>query len=119
MNFIKQLILRTYHICNEEVAVGIQAVQNSKDSDRETYIAWWNLTRYQDEYISKTKIQLATVCTNMNCHINSKEIILITQMNNNNNQYKLKIIFKTPEVCAIFSNTNWDVTYRFYKEYEI
>ena len=110
MNFIKQLIFYTYFISSNEeaTAMGIQAIHCDNND-----IAWWNFTRYQDYFISKTKIQVATVYKNMKlCH--NKEIIRIAQKNHNSNQYELKIILKTPSIYATFNSPSWwNVTYRF------
>lgn len=111
MNFIKQLIFYTYcSISSNEKAMGIQAIHCDNND-----IAWWNFTRYQDEFISKSKIQVATVYKNMKLYHNiNKEIICIAQKNHNNNQYELKIILKTPSIYAIFNGPSWwNVTYRF------
>lgn len=116
MNFIKQLIFRTYKFCNEEYVVGIQAVLPCYNKNG-TYAIWWRLIKYEGESIINTSsMQGATIyTTDRNHSIYNKEIILITQMNHNNDQYKLKVVLKTPFFCYIFNNTNWNVDYCFLK----
>lgn len=112
MNFIKQLIFYTYCIHNEEVPVCIEAIYNYSNEP-----ARWNLIHYYNKSISKNKINVATIYTYMNCHINNintKEIIIITQRNHDNNQYELKIALKEHSYYY-YNNTNWNVTYHFIK----